>query len=544
MMQVQFLQSLPDYSSIDSPFDEIGIYFADRDAQVGSFEFSSSSMSTEDFSNVSSSVLFSTPFYADDDSQNFPNYGEESPVMFPMEQCFPSLEEVDTPLSDQFMVDELQDLCEWVASDSGVSSQQICAEQDTTSLILSPVSSEQSIDISSVQTSLVFPSEDMEVDYQLSLFHLLKAYGDAMELEQKDLANEIARRLKEKSCPIGATLERVAYYLIQALKKQVDYLSQESSKNYGAAFRAFYQIFPYGRFAHFTANSVILEAIPEDAGIVHIVDFDIGKGVQWPPLIEALGRRGKSLVQLTSIKWEEEDSSCIPPKQSFEETKKKLDEQARISGVRLQVEEIDMGSLVSEMKKTKKRGGRNEWLVFNCMAGLPHMGRVRNIRHVIEFLKVAKYSVNYPIKEFSGTCKGIITVGNVSGEQKLMDCSEFGSFFEGRLIQLQTFFESIEKNFPCHLREARTVIECLFMAPQVSSLAGFKKWEETTREGRALSEIGLKAWRLSPDTILEAKELVREGESPFWVRTERENENQMILGYMGTALVEVSSWIL
>lgn len=47
---------------------------------------------------------------------------------------------------------------------------------------------------------------------------------------------------------------------------------------------------------------------------------------------------------------------------------------------------------------------------------------------------------------------------------------------------------------------------------------------------------------MSKNTIEEAKELVREGESPFWVRFEVEKENQMVLGYMGSPLVRVSTW--
>ncbi|KAJ0021363.1 hypothetical protein Pint_32491 [Pistacia integerrima] len=250
-MQVESFQYWPDdYNSTDSPLEEIGLYFAEKYGQGSCFEFPSPSISMEDFSNDISSVLLSSPVYD-------------------VEQYLLNLDEVDIPLNDQFMADEFEDFSELMVSGSSPMSPQLFAEEDTKSLNLSPISSEtSSIDVSvlpSDQTFLVFPSEEMEVDDQLSILHLLKAYGEAMELEQKDLATEIIRRLTDKACPTGATLERLAYFLIQAFEKKLDYLSQESSKNYAAAFRAFYQIFPYGRFAHFTANSMILEAIPEDA---------------------------------------------------------------------------------------------------------------------------------------------------------------------------------------------------------------------------------------------------------------------------------------
>ncbi|XP_031271896.1 nodulation-signaling pathway 2 protein-like [Pistacia vera] len=535
MMQVESFQYWPDdYNSTDSPLEEIGLYFAEKYGQGSCFEFPSPSISMEDFSNDVSSVLLSSPVYDDDDSHNLAIYSDDLFVMIPVEQYLLNLDEVDIPLNDQFMADEFEDFSELMVSGSSPMSPQLFAEEDTKSLNLSPISSEaSSIDVSvlpSDQTFLVFPSEEMEVDDQLSILHLLKAYGEAIELEQKDLATEIIRRLTDKACPTGATLERLAYFLIQAFEKKLDYLSQESSKNFAAAFRAFYQIFPYGRFAHFTANSMILEAIPENARIVHIIDFDIGQGIQWPPLIEALGRRGQFLVQLTSIKWEEEDCSYFPPTDSFVETKRRLYEHARSFGVRLKMEEIGMESLVSEMK-TRRSSRRNEWLAFNCMVGLPHMGRLRSNKHVMEFLNVAKDWVNNT---------GVITFGNVSEGERL-DCNGFGYFFEEKLLQLQAFFESMEWHFPAHLSEARIAMECLFMAPQVSSLADFQNLEEiSTRKSMALSEIGLKAWRLSRNNLMEVKELVSEGNSLYWAKNTGENE--MVLGCMETPLVKVSSW--
>ncbi|KAL2546578.1 nodulation-signaling pathway 2 protein-like [Forsythia ovata] len=91
-------------------------------------------------------------------------------------------------------------------------------------------------------------------------------------------------------------------------ENQGDYLRQESVKNFREAFKAFYQGLPYGRFPPFTANSAILEAKPDDAATMHIVDFDIGEGIQWPPVIEAMGRMPKAL-RVTLIKSDDECSS-------------------------------------------------------------------------------------------------------------------------------------------------------------------------------------------------------------------------------------------
>nr|UWU45091.1 GRAS26 [Betula platyphylla] len=51
------------------------------------------------------------------------------------------------------------------------------------------------------------------------------------------------------------------------------------------------QITPFVRFSHLTANQAILEAIDEGQQAIHILDFDIMHGLQWPPLMQALAER-------------------------------------------------------------------------------------------------------------------------------------------------------------------------------------------------------------------------------------------------------------
>jgi len=344
-------------------------FFRNRDGQLSSHpDHSFSCISIEDFSDVSSSIPFSPVIHVDE-PPSFPILVDDSPVtMFrPVEQKCPLISESDITLDDPvLMVNEIEDISDWLASESSPPALHNFPGDDAGSLLR-----EVSIGTLMNQTSLILPGIGMEFDNQLSILHLLKAYGEAEEMETKELAGKIMSQLKEKACPFGSTVERLAYYMIQALEGEVDFLWKEASKNYEAAFKTFYQIFPYGRFSHFTANSVILEALPEDADIVHIVDFDVGQGVQWPPMIEDLARRRKRMVRLIGMKWqEEEDRSGFTSTRRSEEMKTRLYEHAKTFGLRLKTKEMDKEALVTEMKKTKKRGIRSEWLAFNCAVGL------------------------------------------------------------------------------------------------------------------------------------------------------------------------------
>ncbi|CAN0908414.1 SCARECROW-LIKE protein 7 [Linum grandiflorum] len=379
-----------------------------------------------------------------------------------------------------------------------------------------------------------------------STIHLLKAYGEAMEMNQTELVGELVSRLEEKSSPIGSTLQRVVYHLIRALhhdkSQPLDMLMLEASRNYELAFKAFYQIFPYGKFAHFTANSVILDALQPSNSMIHIVDFDIGNGVQWPPLMDGLVARGVTEMRLTVVRWEFDDNFDDPARQRLDDTKMLLHEQARMSGlIKLTVCETDMEDLEFEIRKENPM--RREWLVFNCMVGIPHMGEGRKAKHVVKFLKVAKECI-----EPGCNNKGIITFGDGIGWGKGLMCedmaSSYGSIFEGQLGQFHALMKSMEGHIPfdCQLREARIAMECLFLRPYVGCIAGFEMWGDIVRESKELVRLGLDALGMKKGLVEEGREIVKEGESLYWVRNDGVNKNQMVLGYKDTPLLKVSSW--
>ncbi|GLT26835.1 hypothetical protein SLA2020_018770 [Shorea laevis] len=224
------------------------------EAQVGIFVSFTSSISIEDIPDVASSMLVFPTLQANM-AYSFASSLNDFSHILTIDQPFLSPNEVGTP------------------SSYGESTDQV--------LVDAPF-----------QTSLILPTEaiGIGIDEELSILHLLKAYGEATKNIQKELAEEILWRLKDKECPTGKTHQLLAHYLTLDLNKQAEaeYLGQESRKNHKAVFKAFYQMFPYGTFAHFTTNSAILEAIPQNCEL-HIVDFDIGNGIQW---IEALVRQG------------------------------------------------------------------------------------------------------------------------------------------------------------------------------------------------------------------------------------------------------------
>ncbi|KAK9289848.1 hypothetical protein L1049_008008 [Liquidambar formosana] len=546
MMQPELSQiSLPCFNSFDfdTSLDEVGIYGLGMDADLSNNVFSPPFTATEDSFDVFPIPHF--PAMSSDELLNFPVHFDELQVAFSTDDFSLNLEEFERISSD-----EIEDMRECLESEGSFSLPQISIEGEDEFWSLSPSvkSSDMSLDVSLIKPSLILPTEDMEIDNQQSLNHLAQAYRDAMEMEHTELAEVIMRRVGEKANPIGEIVERLLYYLFLPSDKQADYLEQESARNFDAAFKAVYQIFPYGRFAHFRANSAIIEAMPHDAETIHIVDFDIVEGVQWSTIIEAIGQQQQQspafqqkALRFTSIKWREENCDRAPSRWRFEDTKRRLFDHARSFGLKVKVEEMELQDLVAETKKMKKRGGRREWYAFNCMVGLPHMGRGRSRRHVMEFLRVAKELIANSAYG-STSNRGIIILGDGDAYEKLKNCSGFGSFFDGCLVHYQTLLESMQWSFPIQLAEGRTTMECLFVAPYISSPAWTQKWEETKEVCKLQSGFGLEGWRVNHESLMEAQELVREGESLYGVRIEGDSKNEMVLEWRGTPLVSVSTW--
>lgn len=516
----KFQPSWPFNSIMDSTLNQVELYRLSMDEDVCGYEFSSSLTTTEDYSGIFPEPDF--PTMISGDFMEFPGCDEALQTSF-----------------EPILRSEIGDVHGWIdgREESFPSQQQSTEGEDEWSPCPSTKSSESLINTTSTQQSLTFPAEGMEIDNQQGILHLLRAYGEAVEENHIELREVILRSICEKGNPLGETLERLTFNLFEDIKGGDDYLKQESIKNLVGAFKAFYQIFPYGRFAHFAANSAILEAIPYDAEMIHIVDFDMGEGIQWPPMFEAIGKQHKA-VRLTSIKWEEEDSCSASAQWRFEETKRRLCNHARSMGQDLTVEEVKIEDLVSKIKKRKRRGGRREWLAFNCLVSLPHMGRRRSRRKVMNFLTVARDI----IANYTYYSSGILTFGNGNPAEKVKMCAGYGEFFDGHLVHYQALMESMEWSFPVHLGEARIAFESLFVAPYVSSTDWFRNWEETKEGGDLQAGTGWTGKRMSKENLMEAREMVKEGETSYRVKIEGEDENEMILEWRGTPLVSLSAW--
>ncbi|KAI9116234.1 hypothetical protein K1719_013164 [Acacia pycnantha] len=408
----------------------------------------------------------------------------------------------------------------------------------------SPTSSMQS-DMSTavqVQQSLIIPDQDMEIENQLSLPHLLEAIGEALEQGHKTLSHVILRCISHKLSPLGDPLERLAFNFSQNHDptEQGNFIKKEACKNLHQFLKAIYQGLPHGRIAHFAANSAILESIPDDSKVIHII---CGRRCSMASTHGGYCSKAQNF-EMIAIRLEEKDkldTNFVSYQMEFEEIRRNLNEHAKSCGLKLKVEEQSIEEMLIGLKKLNKRGGNGNgnrnFVAFNCMVGLPQMGRVRSRSLVLEFLRVARDFI-----KSSPSKRGIIDFGDGEACEKLKSSTNFKSFFNGHLVHYHALLESMESNFQFQFSEARTAMENLFVAPYISSEDWIQKWDEMRQYQKVQSETELEGRSMREGTLMEVAEMLRGMKGSYEVKIEGNNGNEMVLVWRGTQLLRISTW--
>nr|AKA95153.1 DELLA protein RGA [Hevea brasiliensis subsp. brasiliensis]ALG02536.1 DELLA protein GAI [Hevea brasiliensis] len=137
------------------------------------------------------------------------------------------------------------------------------------------------------------------------LVHTLLACAQAVQLENLKLAEALVKHIGLLAASQASAMRKVATYFAEALARRIYkiYPQECLDPTYSDALEMhFYETCPYLKFAHFTANQAILEAFAT-ASRVHVIDFGLKQGMQWPALMQALALRpgGPPAFRLTGI---------------------------------------------------------------------------------------------------------------------------------------------------------------------------------------------------------------------------------------------------
>ncbi|XP_062216381.1 protein SLENDER RICE1-LIKE 1-like [Phragmites australis] len=156
--------------------------------------------------------------------------------------------------------------------------------------------------------ALVAMRREEEEAVGIRLIHFLMSCAGAVEAGDHAAASA---HLADAHAALAAVspasgIGRVAVHFTAALSRRL-FPSPPSppptaDADHAFLYHHFYEACPYLKFAHFTANQAILEAV-QGCSHVHVIDFSLMQGLQWPALIQALALRpgGPPFLRVTGI---------------------------------------------------------------------------------------------------------------------------------------------------------------------------------------------------------------------------------------------------
>ncbi|KAJ0250751.1 hypothetical protein HA466_0140380 [Hirschfeldia incana] len=149
---------------------------------------------------------------------------------------------------------------------------------------------------------------------------------------------DLLRQIRSQSSPLGNASQRLAHFFGNALEARLQgssggviqsYYDSVTSKKRTAAqilksYKTFLSASPFMTLMYFYSNKMILDAA-KDASVLHIIDFGILYGFQWPMFIQSLSesKTGPRKLRITGV---ELPQNGFRPTEKLEDTGRRLRE--------------------------------------------------------------------------------------------------------------------------------------------------------------------------------------------------------------------------
>lgn len=182
------------------------------------------------------------------------------------------------------------------------------------------------------------PGKSKEI---VDLRSLLIHCAQAVAANDNQGAQETLKQIRRHSSPEGDGNQRLAHYFTESLVARLSgtggylYTMLSSNKPSAAEILKAYHLYtvasPFIKASHYFSNQTILD-VAHNVSSLHIVDFGILYGFQWPSLIQQLSNRpnGPPRLKITGIDFPQ--PGCDPAER-IEETGRRLADYARSFGV-------------------------------------------------------------------------------------------------------------------------------------------------------------------------------------------------------------------
>lgn len=353
-------------------------------------------------------------------------------------------------------------------------------------------------------------------------------------------ANEILRQIKQHSSPYGDGIERAAHYFACGLEARIvgtgSHLSLDpvvdnriSCSDILKVYRTYVQAIPLRRTGYYLANETIGK-MSKNATTIHIIDFGIFLGFQWPCFIQGLSKRknGPPKLRITGIGFPERG---FKPAATVEETGKRLAGYCKRFNVPFEYNFIAKKWDAISLEDIKVE--RDELLVVNCMY---------ESRSLFDEMVEGDSPRDYFLKLIRSLNPDIFVHGIINGT---FNAPFFMTRFREALFHYSAIFDMLEATIPKEDPERLLIEKELYgkAALNVIACEGVERLErpETYKQWRIRTlRAGFREIELDRDLVSMVTEKVKANYHKDFVLGE--DGNWMLQGWKGRILYAISCW--
>ncbi|XP_051116293.1 scarecrow-like protein 14 [Andrographis paniculata] len=368
---------------------------------------------------------------------------------------------------------------------------------------------------------------------------LLTLCAQAVAADDRRTATEFLRQIREHAKPTGDGMQRLAYYFADGLEARMAGSGTQiyksllnlptSAADILKAYHTYLATCPFRKISNFFANKTIM-TVAENASSLHIIDFGILYGFQWPCFLQRLSDRpgGPPRLRVTGI-----DLPCpgFRPLQRVEETGRRLASYAQTFKVPFEFHAIAQKWETIKIEDLKL--DENEVLVVNCLY---------RFRNLLDETVMANSPRNIVLNLIRRMNPAVFVLGIVNGSY---NAPFFITRFREALFYYSSFFDMLDANIPREIhermllektilgREARNVIACEG-AERIERPETYKQWQ--VRNVRA----GFRQLPIDREMMKKAVNRVKTSYHKDFVIDE--DGHWLLQGWKGRIVYAISAW--
>ncbi|KAI3667068.1 hypothetical protein L6452_42111 [Arctium lappa] len=374
----------------------------------------------------------------------------------------------------------------------------------------------------------------------IDLRTLLITCAQAIAADDRRNANELLRQIRQHASPFGDGSQRLAHCFANGLEARLAGTGSQiyralvskktSATDYIKAYHLYIASSPFRKISNFASNRTIRDmALAENATRIHVIDFGILYGFQWPTFIQRISEKegGPPRLRLTGIEFPQPG---FRPAERIEETGLRLKEYASQFNVPFEYnpiakrwEDVSVEDLMID---------DDEFLVVNCMY------RSKNLLDETVGVDSARNVVLNLIKKIS---PDIFIHGILNGSY---NAPFFVTRFREALFHFSALFDMLETNVPRE-RSERMLLERELFGREALNVIACEGWErverpETYKQWHARNlRAGFVSFPFSRAIIKMAQEKVGLYHKDFMIDV----DNQwLLLGWKGRIIYAISCW--